>query len=579
MKRRSPARRQAGAALLALLAVLALGASWFMVSRLEGLSQARTIAQRNHNAVVLNRAKLALIGYVAAQALKSGENDPGALPCPEAAGYFDSTTQDGQTAGSCTLPKVGRFPWRTIGTEKLVDAAGEPLWYVVSPGWARTSGNTNINSNTVGQLTVDGIANAAVALIIAPGPPVNMAAATGCTAISQVRPVTGTPDWRNYLECENATSPVDALFVTTGPSASFNDQVLVVTAADVLPGIEAAIAKRIEGEIAPALKLVYTPATWGFTGSSPIYPFAAPFANPGPGAGTSSFQGAAATYQGLLPFNQIDGCTASASDPRCLPSLIAWQATPANATETLGYGYIQTQSCVWRSSGEIRECTGEYHESDSNPARPIRIEMTATFSNVAMGLRALDASKMTVEAKDDSAGSGAWRFLTVTYTATMNNGSVAGKPAGSVTITFGATMPNIDYEGWGTFADFRIRIDRAVITDHALLSSSDTTTGWFVRNEWYRLVYYAVAQGHTAATLPPSCVTGASCLSATNVTPAGSQRALLILAGRSLTGATRPNANLSDFLDSAENRNGNTTFEQANVGRSFNDRIVVIDRN
>ena len=36
-------------------------------------------------------------------------------------------------------------------------------------------------------------------------------------------------------------------------------------------------------------------------------------------------------------------------------------------------------------------------------------------------------------------------------------------------ISFGATLPNIDAMGWGGTAQFRIRVDRGVIGDHALL--------------------------------------------------------------------------------------------------------------
>ncbi len=173
--------RARGAALLAMVAIIALGGSWFLVRELNAASGGAAALRNARNAEVLNRAKQALIGYVAAQAANSGEDNPGALPCPEAAGYFDNPAQEGQTASGCTLPKVGRFPWRTIGTEKLVDSAGEPLWYVVSPGWAATSSGfkTNINSNTLGQLTVDGVANDAVALIIAPGPAFSVPALRG----------------------------------------------------------------------------------------------------------------------------------------------------------------------------------------------------------------------------------------------------------------------------------------------------------------------------------------------------------------------------------------------------------------
>lgn len=278
-------RKQRGQALLLLAAILALSSAWYMVKRLEEMSANATVSDRTRNAAVLNRAKQALIGYVAAQAAKKFEDNPGALPCPEALGYFDSATQNGQTASSCSLPKIGRFPWRTIGTDKLVDAAGEPLWYVVASGWAYTGSNTVINSNCTsstsgltcwsGQLTVNGVANDAVALIIAPGAAFNVAAATGCTAWPQARPTTGNPDWRNYLECYDATNP--AVFVTTGPSGSFNDQVIKITAADILPAIEAGIAHRFERDIAPQIRTAFSGGVWA---ANPVLPFAVSLADP-----------------------------------------------------------------------------------------------------------------------------------------------------------------------------------------------------------------------------------------------------------------------------------------------------------
>ena len=53
-------------------------------------------------------------------------------------------------------------------------------------------------------------------------------------------------------------------------------------------------------------------------------------------------------------------------------------------------------------------------------------------------------------------------------------------------------------------------------------------------------------------------------------------RATLVLAGRSLTGAARPNATLTDFLDTAENQDGNSAFEQKKVSKTFNDRFVTL---
>jgi hypothetical protein len=131
-----------------------------------------------------------------------------------------------------------------------------------------------------------------------------------------------------------------------------------------------------------------------------------------------------------------------------------------------------------------------------------------------------------------------------------------------------------------------------ILADHSLLDPSDSTTGWFVRNEWYRLAYYAVASGHTANVLPAarSCVTGNTCLSVGSfdptrpITPAGGQRALLILAGRSINASARPSATLANYLEFG---NATGSFERrvvssaldASLYRPFNDRIVVIGSN
>jgi hypothetical protein len=285
--RRQRSLQQRGIALLAMLAILAVGASAYLIRQLNTESGGMDAVRKNRNAEVLNRAKQALIGYVAQQAALSGDPDPGAFPCPEAPGGYNSTSgTDGKQASSCTLPAVGRFPWRSIGLDKLVDSAGEPLWYVVANGWNSSSGNTVINSNCTdaasamtcwtGQLTVDGQANAAVALIIAPGPAINTVVGTGCaTAVNQSHPVVGPPNVANYLECDNATA--DSSYVTTGPSGSFNDQVIKITAAEVLPAIEAAIADRFQKEFAPTLRTTYSGAPW--TGTATL-PFAVAFSNP-----------------------------------------------------------------------------------------------------------------------------------------------------------------------------------------------------------------------------------------------------------------------------------------------------------
>ena len=587
-------RAQRGAALLALLAVLAMGAAWFLTSWLREQSANMLALERARNAQVLARAKQALIGYVIAQANHANENNPGALPCPEAGGSFNSTTgNDGKASAGCASPPaaVGRFPWRTLGTDKLVDAAGEPLWYVVSPGWAPTcSGCTTIlNSNSTGQLTVDGVAPASlppddtvVALIIAPGRAFSAPAAAGCTAWNQARPATSglAPNVRNYLECDNANG--DSSFVTNGATAAFNDQVVKITVADLMPGIEAAVAQRAQrtSEILGQLKTVYTAATgWGLTGASVLYPFAAAFSDPS----TSAMQGAAATYGGLFPASFAEtspssgvACNPATAGPRCAPSFVAWSGTP-----TLSGSDIYAADCTGTTPTSAN-CTFYYRcplvsclvlgGSDT-----LSFSLLGTAANVGMALRQLNpATPMTnvdtlgrsASAVMNSDGSAS---VTLTGTTTVSyGGGLVGNAlcgiTGLLALTFGCQQASL-------------AVPILLLADHPILDTSTAAAyGWFLRNKWHEVTYYAVAQRHTpagrAGGAQPSCTTGTDCLTVANVTPANGQRAIAILMGRAINGRSRPSATLADYLEFGNVAAG-TTYEKQTVHDRV--RYVVAD--
>jgi len=732
VKAKQFSRAQRGAVLLIMLAILGLGSSWFLVSALNAESGGIEAQRKNRNAEVLLRAKQVLIGHIALQAIKAGETNPGRLTCPEPAGNIGGANE-GATAGNCTLPAIGRFPWRTFGMEKLVDAAGEPLWYVVSPGWALSNSTTPalttyINSGSSGQLLVNartvsslsqsgGLAtvvstahnfrtgdvvkisgatpagynlsasvtvvdadrftylvsaalsspatggsiqagDAAVALIIAPGPAMNVAATASCLARNQLQfrsapsPAINALD---YLECYDAANGV---FSVTAPSGSFNDQVMAITAADVLPAIEAAIAARIEREIIPTLRDIYLGSSWGLTGNERMFPFAATFGDPS----TSNYHGDGVTQrkQGLMPFNFGEAC-APATEPRCLPMAFS-PAMPPVAYRAGGFGTIRetspgvsSQTCNWDPTDTSAAlCAGEYLEDSSNPSGiGMYIEMTATITNVANGWRTLHAR---VEARDDAL-LGTWQVITPNISTTMN-------ADGSATIRFGAYLPNIDVMGWGTYANYRIRLK---VADHRIVStrpreigfnngstseirvgqtvvgatsgasgrvakvrvdsgnwevsagsavgaltlygvtgsftsnenlrvlgvtrasstSTDSETdidlSWFARNEWYRHVYYAVADNYAwAGSGACSDTPTVSCLQVANLSITADQtkqRALLILMGKRVASQVRPSSNLADFLDSAQNRDLDGVFAQLKVGATSNDRFITISKN
>lgn len=682
MKRR---HLQRGVALIATMALVMMGGSAYLISRLKASSASYTVANKAHNTRVLRQAKDALIGWVANQAAKTGETNPGRLVCPEGTAYTGVDGVEGysapglQSAGGVTYnaptcASIGRFPWRSVGTMQLLDANSEPLWYVVGPTWrmSSTSSYTNINSNTKGDITYGatylattaagntvvsglstqqtagmsvgmkvagtGIASGtsisavgstsvtlsaaatasgtaaltfgedAVALIIAPGAAIDAQTATGCTARTQGRSTPSSSiNYADYLECYDATT---LQFTSNGGSSASNDQMMIITAAELMPAIEAAVAARIEREVVPVLKAVYTSRAWPLLRASgpllapnrPLFAFAAPFSDPG----TSNFLGAAGTYQGLLPFNFSSAGFTNNSSAVAVATLV----------QTGGSGTVTpTVPCTLNASLRWR-CSGNYRNGPSGTTQT-QLRMTVTVPNAAMALRDLDQTKLVVRYRPGATGS----YLTYPCSNCL---TAAFRTDGAADVYADVTLP---LSGANTYY-YRIDISNSPLVDHAILDSSSATTGWFVRNEWYRLVYYAVAQGLTATALPtPACATGTSCLTlnravtgATNTSPivvtvpshgltngaqatlsgiagntaangtrtityidantfslngsAGNgnythggtlaqtnKRALLVLAGRSLSSASRPNATLADYLEFG-NAAGATTFEQ-----------------
>jgi hypothetical protein len=595
MRQRS-ATRERGVALLAFVAVIGIVATWFLVKQLNLESGGLEAARKNRNAEVLNRAKLALIGYIAAQAAKPGENRPGALPCPEAPGNFDSAANEGTVSYPCTPPTVGRFPWKTLGLDKLVDASGEPLWYVVAPGWA--GANTVINSNcatyniagfacSTGRLTVDGVTDDVIALIIAPGPAFIVAGSgANCAAKSQTRPTSGNPDWSNYLECENATYPTaDGTFATIGPSASFNDQVVKITATELTPMIEAAIAHRIEREIAPDLKTMYN--GW--------LPYAADFVYP---TTTLTLQGVPPPFpkrEGLLPLAYAE--TAPESRQRCAPGVAAPRCIPdignlSGVVVTSGGTY--TPTCTVSNDATTTaatiSCAFNYRCLLGLCATPstVAFSMNVTAAKVGTAIRPFNPSYLAttnisggvISSFNSLNADGSATFVLSGTATTPASGGLVSNALCSLgfplTLLFGCKQQSLTIQAY-------------FFADHGIVDSTDATFGWFQRNKWHEVTYYAVHSGYAPGGTKPTCTTGSPCLSvafhrnSTGASDSGLQHAVLLLSGRSLiSGAVRPNATLADWFEGA-NADGTSPFEVRSqtllINRSFNDRIAVLSSN
>jgi len=229
--------KQNGAALIFLVSILALAVTAYALHSLTGNEYK---AERELiTAKALVDAKSALLGWSVLQ------NSPGRLPCPEDLTVL-GTASEGQAQSACTSPSpvIGRLPWRTLGLGDIRDGNGDKLWYVISSGF-RTS---PINSNTVAQLTLDGVPNSAVAIIFSVGSPL----------LAQARPApTASPaSVTQYLEGSNNDG--DNTFVSHGVIGSYNDRLISVRHSDLFSIVTNRVLRMIKGDSTQGLVGFYT---------------------------------------------------------------------------------------------------------------------------------------------------------------------------------------------------------------------------------------------------------------------------------------------------------------------------------
>lgn len=589
-----PRQRQRGVALMAMLAVLILGATWWTVTAFSN-PVSRTAEQRAQNAQVLQQAKAALMGWVAHQAAMTGENDPGRLPCPEAAANIGTANQ-GLMADNCALPAVGRLPWRTLGLDQLRDSAGEPLWYVVSAGWAKPDAVTStiINSNTTGALTLDA-AGDVVALILAPGSRTSVAASANCAARNQVRP---SIDPRDYFECQNAIVGT-TVFASNGPTASFNDQVLAITGAELLPAIESAVAARLAREFGPSMRYCDT-GVWPACTASAKFPFAATFANPT----GSNFQGVLDNREGLLPlsFSAAGPCVPAgsfcappascdpATDNRCVPNLVTYRNNPTVMQTAGGGATLRNYDCSASTTTTI-SCTLNASHSIFTAAanRWFNFTIDVTSNSVGFALRDINAAVQMTGV--DTAATNPPLGYSVTSAALNADGSATVRLAGRVTTGGGGFLGGLLDTACGLLTPLLQALNNCnshTITipfmwvDEPMLYSTNATLAWFYRNNWHQNMYYAVSQDNAPS--GDGACSDVTCLTVNAALTTNTNRALLVVPGRALpiVGQARPPVVLADWLEGG-NTNLDATFWMRDpvliVNRRFNDRIAVIDSN
>ncbi|MCE2949379.1 MAG: hypothetical protein ACK515_22420 [bacterium] len=232
---RPPAARQAGFALIALVAFIGIVAAVFVVRSLD--ADALAAEQNQRTVEALQAAREALLAFAAADE----NNRPGALPCPDVDGDGDSLALV-EYAGANCVASIGRLPWKRLRIPELRDASGEPLWYAVSPAF-NNAGPSNglppfMAGDTSNMLTIDGLPGTFGAILFAPGPALQGQVRSGVAANSHV----------NYLDGVNA-SPTLA-FSAALPGPAFNDRLLPIAREELVAIAE----RRVAREVAEALK-------------------------------------------------------------------------------------------------------------------------------------------------------------------------------------------------------------------------------------------------------------------------------------------------------------------------------------
>ncbi|HEY8856156.1 MAG TPA: hypothetical protein VIM43_02220 [Rugosibacter sp.] len=234
MLRCAQKKNQHGVVLIALVALLVMGALAFLVSNLSPEFM-QTYRQRQTDAALV-QAREALIGYALRfrEANPNGANIPtvmyGFLPLPDLGTSRNNNNGDAICGGlegcdaanfagnALNVTVIGRFPWRKLGTGPLRDSNGECLWYVISGSHQRIQQANPMNWDTLGQLdlvvangtaamqsTLASAHDRPITIIFSPGPSLpGQDRRTSTTDI--VSQCGGNYDTKNYLDPATATA-------------------------------------------------------------------------------------------------------------------------------------------------------------------------------------------------------------------------------------------------------------------------------------------------------------------------------------------------------------------------------------
>lgn len=563
-------RRQKGAVIILMAFILGLGAAALLLKSFN--SNNLQAAQDAKTYKALGEAKKALIAWAV-----SHPNHPGQMPYPDRNndanydGYSDCYATNIAFSYSFLLGKLPIYGLDTNCNNHGItvsgalggdykDGTGEHLWYAVSKNLIhdyQDPGTNPVINPGLGNLTTDWIevvdrngntiSNRVAAVIIAPGLPLGAQDRSGSAPNAReyldrvVRASDGTP-FKNYaippLEINQFIMGEDSRNFGANDTSFqtpyfFNDKLVYITIDELM----AALEKRAAAEIKNALLNYRDPASISRPNGRGVgyFPYAARLGS------TKDYACVDTNVAGTLPISTtvpnnfscsysraggltVSSCTTGFSN---LNAVLFTRST-ANFTSSIGLCNHNARVCTCTGLGSCTR-SAQIFSCDANANCGANMNGTITFSG--------------------------GEFTSSTSRCNLPNAASCIQ-----------SRINVNCSGNGTGSAIR-----SVCADQQFNTGGSALPAWIVNNRWQDYFYYVTSR--SGSTISAGTKSGMNSVLISSARP-------ILIAPYPVKGSAQTSAScsLNDYLDSAENVNGDFVFEAINKQKTpnYNDQIFVV---
>lgn len=594
-KRPSP-RAERGIGLLLAFVVLILAAGYVLTSFLSPTSI--KLAQDRQYTEILNRAREVLIASSVSAA--GASERPGDMRRPDVVADTGPTKNyNGDSETGCfdrtkvnALPLIvdnanarclGRLPWRSFGMSNEGISENDPTgiapWYAVSGNLAFQACLNYLNSDlldfsyvgfrcpaagtslpfpwlTIRDATGAVLSNRVAFVIIVPGPAINgqsrqpapnLAGPNQYLDAVTVTVTSVTPDCASppcNLTYSNAD--LDDDFIQADSNQTFNDRLIYVTIDELMAKIEDRAGKEIRASIQRFRD------TNGMGGTAGTFPWLAPFANPNVEA---NYKATLGTRVGLIPYHEIGqefetefswkitGGTFGSFAGTTVTSIVVSNA--ANLTVTNGY-------CIWTNMRSVK-CHGDIPFPDATKPtiarRHVEIEYPSGWTNSTVTLSLATATTFNRRQIQRNGSLNSCLPTPLIGCVVVRDFDIGGNLLGEGSLL----------RGTGSLQVAGIRLYPEL-------------PAWVVDNQWHHTAIAVIGTGWTPGNNACPCIT----VNLDGNAERDDIKFLVMIAGKKLSGRTRPSANPDDYFDSGNNRMitaGQIFDRQTVLTDTFNDRL------